>query len=112
MKKYELEPKFDSRKSFYGKAVVVEENDFISLISYNSCICQIQGNGLDDVIVKIYNVRDYYGNSLTFSSTSLRHLKEFLKQNGLKAESKAQIEADYDVYDGGQTDKKVRIKEV
>ena len=39
MKKYELEPKFDSRKSFYGKAVVVEENDFISLISYNSCIC-------------------------------------------------------------------------
>lgn len=111
MKKYELEPKFDSRKSFYGKAVVVEENDFISLISYNACICQIQGNGLDDVIVRIYNVRDYYGNSLTFSSTSLRHLKEFLKQNGLKAESKAQIEADYDVYDGGQTYKKVRIKE-
>lgn len=104
MKQYDLEAKFDSRKSFYGKAVVVEEYNSVSLISYKSCICQIQENGLDDVIVKIYNVRDYKGNSLTFSSTSLRHLKEFLKQNGLKAESKAQIEADYDVYDGGQTD--------
>ena len=48
MKKYELEPKFDSRKSFYGKAVVVEENDFISyrIISNNSfylfCMCNIR----------------------------------------------------------------------
>lgn len=111
MKQYDLEAKFDSRRSFYGKAVVVEDGDSLSLISYKSCICKIEAKGLDDVTVKIYNVRDYYGNSLTFSSTSLRHLKEFLKQNGLKAESKAQIEADYDVYDGGQTDKKVRIKE-
>lgn len=104
MKQYDLEAKFDSRKSFYGKAVVVEEYNSVSLISYKSCICQIQELGNKDKVVKIYNVRDYHGNSLTFSSTSLRHLKEFLKQNGLKAESKAQIEADYDVYDGGQTD--------
>lgn len=101
---YKLEAKYDSHKSFYGKAKVVEEYNAKSLISYKSCICQIQELGNKDKVVKIYNVKDYYGNSLTFSSTSLRHLKEFLKQNGLKAESRAQIEADYDIYDGGNTD--------
>lgn len=104
MKTNELKPVYDSRQSFYGKALVEETDTTISLISFKSRICTIEAKGLDDVAVKIYNVRDYYGNSLTFSKTSLRHLKEFLKQNGLKAESKAQIEADYDVYEGGNTD--------
>lgn len=103
MREYNLEPKFDSAKSFYGKAKVVEEYDAISLISYKSCICQIRRQGLDDVI-SIYDVTDYYGRSLTFSSTSLRHLKEFLKQNGLVANSKQQIMKDYNVVEGGKTD--------
>ena len=106
MVQYELSPKYDRAKSFYGKAVVVEEYNSVSLISYNSCICQISKVGCDDVRVKIYNVTDYYGNSLTFSNTSLRHLKEFLLQNGLRAESKSQICKDYDIADGGQTDAK------
>jgi hypothetical protein len=33
----------------------------------------------------------------TYSSTTLRHIKEFLKQNGFKAESSKQIMADYGV---------------
>lgn len=101
---YKLEAKYDSRNSFYGKAKVVEEYNSKSLISYKSCICQIQERSDEVKVVKIYNVRDHYGNSLTFSSTSLRHLKEFLKQEGFKAESRAQIEADYDVYEGNQVD--------
>lgn len=102
--KTKLEPKYDSRKSFYGKAVVVEEYGTKSLISYKSCICQIQETSDGTKKVKIYNVKDYYGNSLTFSSTSLRHLKEFLLQNDLRADSKAQIESCYDIYEGGQVD--------
>ena len=31
----------------------------------------------------------------TYSATTLRHIKEFLKQNGFKADSKSQIEKDY-----------------
>lgn len=108
MVEYELTPKYDRAKSFYGKAVVVEEHNSVSLISYRSCICQISAVGCDDVRIKIYNVTDYYGNSLTFSNTSLRHLKEFLLQNGLKAESKSQICRDYDIFDGGQIDAKSR----
>lgn len=92
---YLLQPKFDRHKSFYGKAKVVEEYNTTSLISYKSCICQIQVLSCDDFIVKIYDVRDDYGESLTFSPTSLRHLKEFLKQNGLEAVSKKQIMKDY-----------------
>ena len=30
-----------------------------------------------------------------YSVTTLRHIKEFLKQNGFKAETKAQIAKDY-----------------
>ena len=90
-------------------AKVVEEFNAVSLISYESCICQIRKKGEDDVDVVIYDVRDYNGNSLTFSKTSLRHLKEFLKQNGLVANTKQQIMKDYTVVDGGQTDP-VKIK--
>ena len=103
-----LLPRFDKR-GFYGKAKVVEEFNAVSLISYESCICQIRKKGEDDVDVVIYDVRDYNGNSLTFSKTSLRHLKEFLKQNGLVANTKEQIMKDYVVADGGQTDP-VKIK--
>ena len=93
----------------YRLAEGAEEDDAEKLISYNSCICIIRKKGEDDVDVVIYDVRDYNGNSLTFSKTSLRHLKEFLKQNGLVANTKQQIMKDYTVADGGQTDP-VKIK--
>lgn len=102
-REYNLEARYDPHKSFYGKAKVVEEYGAVSLISYKSCICQIQPIGLEKK-VKIYDVHDYYGNSLTFSHTSLRHLKEFLTQQGYKAVSKDQIKKDYDVVEGGQVD--------
>ena len=79
----ELLPYYDSAKSFYGKAKVIEIENDVFLISY-------------DTIVAFFNrdakVAQVYG---THSATTLRHIKEFLKQSGFKAESKKQIENDY-----------------
>jgi hypothetical protein len=74
---------YDSRKSFYNKAVVENTNDKITLYSYNTRVAEIN-NGK----VQLFNAWDY-------SSTTLRHTKEFLKQNGFNAESKSQIAKDY-----------------
>jgi hypothetical protein len=79
----QLSPRYDSRKSFYGKARVYEENGNKVLISYTTKVAEIKDN---KPIV--------YG---TYSSTTLRHIKEFLKQNGYKAESSKQIMQDYGV---------------
>lgn len=77
----ELEVRFDSRKSFYKKAHVIENDGVKKLQSYNTIVAQIE-----DGIAKVYG---------TYSPTTLRHIKEFLKQNGLKADTKAQIEELY-----------------
>ena len=77
----ELFPQHDSRKSFYKKATVVITDTEMTLISYTTAVAVIKDN---KALV--------YG---TYSPTTLRHIKEFLKQNGFKAESKKQIEADY-----------------
>ena len=78
---YELEARHDSRKSFYKKAIVREEGGKKTLISYNFIVCFIE-NG------KAFVKR-------TYSMTTSRHIKEFLKQNGFKAETTAQILKDY-----------------
>lgn len=78
----ELECIYDSRKSFYGKANLVKEENGISLYSYDTKVATIYANGL----AKVFG---------TYSQTTLRHIKEFFKQNGLKADTKKQIEKDY-----------------
>ena len=82
MSKYELKAVYDSRaKSFYKKANVVEDNGKKTLISYTTRVAEI-----------INGAAVVYG---TYSVTTLRHIKEFLLQNGFTADSKAQIERDY-----------------
>ena len=76
-----LTTQFDHCKSFYGKARVETTNTGTKLYSYNTHVATITDN---KAII--------YG---TYSVTTLRHIKEFLAQNGFKAESKAQIIADY-----------------
>lgn len=78
---YELQTQHDSRKSFYGKARVEIINGKSVLYSYNTKVAQIE-NGKPIV----------YG---TYSQTTLRHIKEFLLQNGFKAENSKQIMKDY-----------------
>jgi hypothetical protein len=80
---YELEARYDARASFYGKARV-EVNEATgdkALISYSTRVAEIK-DGKPIV----------YG---TYSQTTMRHIKEFLKQEGFKAENQAQIIKDY-----------------
>jgi len=84
-----LTTQYDSRASFYGKAMIINNPDKAkdieytkTLLSYQTPVSAIQANGKAVVFD-------------TYSTTTLRHIKEFLKQNGFKAESKAQIIKDY-----------------
>lgn len=79
----ELCPYYDSAKSFYGKAKVVEIENDVFLVSYDTVVAFFNRE------TKIAQVVD------TFSQTTLRHIKEFLRQSGFKAETKKQIEKDY-----------------
>ena len=79
--KYELEPRYDSRKSFYGKATVIEEDGIIKLQSYSTIVAYIK-DGKATVCGQ-------------YSQTTIRHIKEFLKQNGFFADNMRQILKDY-----------------
>lgn len=79
----ELCPYYDSAKSFYGKAKVIEIENDVFLVSYDTIVAFFNRD------TKVAKVID------TYSATTLRHIKEFLKQSGFKAETKKQIEKDY-----------------
>lgn len=69
MKIYELPAIYDSRKSFYGKAKVIEhDNGTIQLQSYNTIVCEIDKDG--------YFRKLWDGNT----QTTNRHIKEFTRQ--------------------------------
>ena len=67
MKIFELSPRYDTRKSFYGKARVVDhENGTIELQSYDTIVSRCV-NGKVEELGK-------------WSATTTRHQKEFRKQ--------------------------------
>lgn len=67
MKEYELTPRFDSRKSFYGKAKVIDyENGRQELRSYQTIVSKCT-NGVVEHLGK-------------WSQTTTRHQREFEKQ--------------------------------
>ena len=75
----ELECRYDTRQSFYGKAKVEKieaSNGYqICLYSYETLVAMITYT--KSIKQKRY---DYYGR---YSQTTTRHQKEFFKQNGL-----------------------------
>ena len=73
MKEY-LQPVFDSRKSFYNKAYIIRDYGRIELYSYNALVLSI--DTLKDTYTLNYNINT----SLLFSNTTLRHIKECLRQ--------------------------------
>ena len=81
MEKYYLTAQNDSTKSFYNKALVVISGNKKQLFSYNTLVAEIINNK-----PVVYNI---------YSATTLRHIKEFLLQNGFEANSKKQIIYDY-----------------
>ena len=81
MKKYILEPQHDNAKSFYNKAYYTEEKRpddsyFIELYSYNTKVMKLIVNDNNF----IYQFNHDIDEELLFSSTTLRHIKELLKQ--------------------------------
>ncbi len=93
---YYLQPRFDSRKSFYGKAKVEEKvwdsSTDINLYSYNTLVATVTEYKSTINHGETYLLPKVYG---TYSMTTLRHIKEFLRQYGFPAKSKKQIEKEY-----------------
>ena len=86
--KVELHPEFDSRQSFYGKArVIIKPDGTQVLYSYGTPVCRIK-DGKATLLHK-----GYLGWSS--SQTTLRHVKEFLKQNGFEAGSINDLRKNY-----------------
>ena len=91
-----LKPIYDNRQSFYNKAIVTIDsvlwgNDHEinatgekHLYSYNTHVAYVDNENKPHLL-PFWN----------FSATTLRHVKEFLRQNGFAADSKKQIEKDY-----------------
>ena len=70
----ELHPEYDSRQSFYGKARVIIKDDGTQILySYATPVCKIKDGKV--TLLK----KGYLG--WASSPTTLRHVKEFLKQN-------------------------------
>lgn len=80
--KVELEAIYDKRNSFYRKAMVerIDDNN-AKLYSYNTLVAEIK-NGKPVI----------HGE---WSQTTNRHIVEFLKQNGFRAENSKQVHKDY-----------------
>lgn len=90
---YDLSPRYDSRNSFYGKARVEEKDDGTKILySYGSKVAMIKDG---KAILGLGKDHGYEYLLWAYSPTTLRHVKEFLKQNGFKADSRAQMEKDY-----------------
>ena len=88
---YDLGAEHDSRKSFYGKAKVDVRPDGTQILySYGTPVCKITKDG-DVTLLK----KGYLG--WASSQTTLRHVKEFLKQNGKEAGSINDLRKKYPV---------------
>lgn len=87
---YELKPEYDGRASFYQKALVeVGEDGEKTLYSYLTPVAEVTEELTLECVKSVARV---FG---TYSATTLRHIKEFLKQEGFRAESLKQIRKDY-----------------
>lgn len=113
MQHYDLSTQYDSRASFYGKARVTvrdEHGDSTCPVYFydkvlpneagNCSLCDTPFNAPVKTLVSYTTeVATIAGGKArvrgVYSNTTLRHIKEFLKQNGFKAENSKQIMADY-----------------
>lgn len=78
---FELQPLYDGRKSFYGKAFVerwgTENGTQLVLRSYGTKVAQVTPITSTGTYPAIYDVAVNMG---VLSATTLRHVKEFLAQ--------------------------------
>lgn len=82
MKQFELPNIGDNRKSFYGKAQIIQyDNGTQELKSYDTIVATLK-NGKATI-------------NSTYSTTTLRHIKSWLIFNGLPCGSKSEIVKNY-----------------
>ena len=77
----DLESKFDSRASFYGKAKVIDYGTKLSLISYNTEVA-VYDKEKKELTIK----ESEYSNRGKYSQTTSRHIREFAVQTGVELE--------------------------
>ena len=65
---FELQARYDARKSFYGKAKVVVEGNILSLYSYDTLVAVIIDGKVTRADIGVH------------SMTTNRHIREFVKQ--------------------------------
>lgn len=81
---YELSARYDSRKSFYGKAHIKETEKYYTLISYDTEILKL--NKATGKITFLCRAE------WAFTQTTNRHINEFLKQyTNERAKSKREL---------------------
>lgn len=73
----ELKPIYNTAKSFYGKAMTKATATGVDLYSYGTKVASVTGGEL-----VIYNLQ---------SATTLKHIREFMKQQGFTPLSKAEL---------------------
>lgn len=78
---YELKAIYDSRASFYGKAQINIDGNKKTLYSYGVKVATVDGD-------KLTFLTD---NENHYTTTTLRHIKEFLTQNGIQAGTKSDL---------------------
>lgn len=71
----QLVPVFESKKSYYGKATIIYCDGETTLCSYESNVLTLSANTLT-----IYP-------RVQLSNTTLRHIREFLRQKGVDIEA-------------------------
>ena len=81
IKESALEPQFAGRKSFYGKADVREENGWKILKSYSTDIVKAKDGQFEMITNDIDDL----------TQTTLRHVREFLQQEGITPPTKSEL---------------------
>ena len=70
IKRYILETQYDARQSFYNKATVEVEGNNSVLLSYQVPVARITDDKVE------------LSPSWNYSDTTVRHVREYLRQNG------------------------------
>lgn len=85
MNRYELNANYDARKSFYGKAIVEDDGTALRLYSYLTHVATFHKGTRELALMAAWD----------HSGTTLRHVKEFMKQNRLETGTKSDIAKRY-----------------
>ena len=90
---YNLQPRYDSRKSFYGKAKVYKDDQgHLLLMSYSTIVAEITDGIATEDGRPTAKVNGYY------SQTTARHINDFLYQYGFPTLCKKEMEKDNTYY--------------